>query len=86
MFSERFKRAVVFTRHAHERMAARNLDEQLIADLIETGEVRYKDPEHAWIAKRFEDRTDNLVCAAVLMDDPLVIETVMHHFVWEFTS
>ena len=31
----------------------------------------------------FPKRTDNLVCAAVVLEDQLVVKTVMHHFDWE---
>ncbi len=37
MFSQRFKLPVVITLHARERMAARNMDDALLLDLIETG-------------------------------------------------
>jgi len=34
-------------------MAARAISEFLLLDIIETGEVRYKDESHVWIAKYF---------------------------------
>ncbi len=30
-----------------------------------------------------EGRNDNLVCVAVVLEDRLVVKTVMHHFQWE---
>lgn len=43
MFSARFDKPVVVTDHARRRMAERGVTEALLLDLIETGEVRYKD-------------------------------------------
>ena len=54
MFSERFGKPIVMiviTDHARERMAARAISEALLLDMIETGEVRYKDETRIWIAK-----------------------------------
>jgi len=55
MFNERFGKSIVITDHAHERMAARAISEALLRDLIETGEVRYKDERRIWIAKHYGD-------------------------------
>ena len=82
MFSARFGKAIVITDHARGRMAARSISEALLQDLIETGEVRYKDEVRLWIAKRYGDRADNLICAAGALENALVIKTVMHHFSW----
>ena len=43
-------------------MAERGMSEILLADMIETGEVTYRDENRIWIAKRYKDRTDNLPC------------------------
>ncbi len=86
MFSERFGKSVVITAHARERMAARGISEALLHDIIETGEVRRKDETRMWIAKRYADRVDNLLCAAAMLETTLVIKTVMHHFSWESGS
>jgi hypothetical protein len=56
---------------------------QALLDLIETGEVRYKDEVRLWIAKRYPERDDNLVCAAAVLESALVIKTVMHQLAWE---
>jgi len=50
--------------------------------LIETGEVRHQDETRIWIAKRYGDRADNLLCVAAVLETALVIKTVMHHFSW----
>tara|TARA_R110002012_G_scaffold160502_5_gene322427 strand:+ start:1291 stop:1551 length:261 start_codon:yes stop_codon:yes gene_type:complete len=86
MYSTRFKRDVRVTRHAHERMQQRGIDEAQLHELLETGDTRYKDETRLWIAKAFAQRTDNLVCAAVVLEDQLIVKTVMHHFEWEEMS
>ena len=83
MPSRRFDRPVQVTAHARARMIQRGIDDALLRDLIETGEVRYKDERRFWIAKRYPQRSDNLVCAAAALESVLVIKTVMHHFSWE---
>lgn len=64
-------------------MIERGIDEILLQDLIETGEVRHKDDRRLWIAKCYPQRNDNLVCAAAALESALVIKTLMHHFSWE---
>ena len=83
MFCRRFERQVHITRHAPERMLERNISEEQLIELLETGDTRFKDYTRLWIAKAFPKRTDNLVCAAVVLEDLLVVKTVMHHFDWE---
>jgi hypothetical protein len=82
MQSERFERPVFVTAHARERMIERGIEAALLLDLIETGEARFKDDVRLWIAKAYDDRNDNLVCAAVVLERSLVVKTVMHHFTW----
>lgn len=80
MYSTRFLRPVVITRHAKLRMAERNIDDALLLDVIDTGETRYRDETHLWAFKAFPERADNLLCAVLVLEDVLVIKTVMHHF------
>ena len=82
MFSERFGKSIVIADHARGRMAARAMSEALLRDMIETGEVRYKDETRIWIAKHYGNRADNLLCVAAVLETALVIKTVMHHFSW----
>jgi len=58
------------------------MSEALLRDMIETGEVRYKDETRIWIAKHYADRADNLLCVAAVLESALVIKTVLHHFSW----
>ena len=83
MFSQRFGKMIVLTDHARERMAHRGIDEGLLLDLIETGDVRMKDTTRGWIAKHYAERDDNLVCIALVLETVLVIKTVLHYFTWE---
>ncbi len=82
MFSERFGKSIMITDHARGRMAARAISEALLREIIETGEVRYKDETRIWIAKHYRDRADNLLCVAAVLATALVIKTAMHHFSW----
>ncbi|MBK1646039.1 hypothetical protein CKO25_15565 [Thiocapsa imhoffii] len=79
--SQRFGKRVQLTHHAVDRMAQRHLDHADLEDLIETGSVKQKDSEHWWIFKHFPRRDDNLVRAAVLAREALIIKTIMTH--WE---
>lgn len=62
-------------------MQARGITEGLVMDLIETGAVKRKDDRHWWIAKLYPERGDNLICAAVVSDQALIMKTLMTH--WE---
>ncbi|AXY43645.1 DUF4258 domain-containing protein [Halomonas sp. JS92-SW72] len=83
MQSKRFGLPVHVTRHAAERMTERKISQIELVDLIDTGMPRYKDDTRLWVAKEFKGRADNLICAAVVLEDRLVVKTVMHHFKWE---
>ncbi len=82
MYSSRFEMELHLTKHAQQRMDQRDIDQLVLLDLIELGDLRYKDQSKGWIAKDFRSRTDNLICAAIATEDKLVIKTVMHHFSW----
>jgi hypothetical protein len=64
-------------------MAQRSITEALRGELLETGQTRYKDDARLWIAKAMPGRDDNLICAAVVLEDRLIVKTVMHHFQWD---
>lgn len=80
MFSTRFQRAVVVTRHARERMVERDIAEAMLIEVIDRGETRYRDSTHLWAFKEFPERNDNLLCAVVVLEDEVIVKTVMHHF------
>jgi hypothetical protein len=79
--STRFNRYVQVTYHARERMEERQIIEELLYDLLETGKTRYKDECRLWLFKAYPDRDDNDICAAVVLEDELVVKTIMHR--WE---
>jgi len=71
---------IVITRHAQMRMDERGINEALLLDVIDSGEMRYRDATHLWVFKDFHERSDNLLCAVLILEDQLVVKTVMHHF------
>lgn len=77
IFSKRFARSVVLTQHARERMGERGIDERTLIDLLESGECKHKDECRLWVYKEIQGRDDNLVCAAVVLEDCLIVKTVM---------
>ncbi len=80
MFSQRFGRQIIATAHARQRMSERNIADERLVDLIESGEIRHKDETRLWITKSYADRQDNLLCAAAVLENQLVVKTVMHQF------
>jgi hypothetical protein len=82
--SPRFARPVWLTNHAIEAMAKREIVLDTVLDLIETGTVKYQEGDHAWIFKNYPGRTDNLVCAAVVVAQTVIVKTVMIN--WKLTE
>lgn len=80
MFSNRFQRLVVISAHAKIRMAERGISEEMLLEVIDSSDMRYKDTTHLWAFKEFPDRHDNLLCAVLVLEDRVVVKTVMHHF------
>jgi hypothetical protein len=80
MFSIRFQRRIVVTRHAHDRMVERNISDEILLEVIDSGETRYRDATHLWAFKEFPERHDNLMCAVLVLEDAVIVKTVMHHF------
>jgi translation elongation factor EF-Tu-like GTPase len=83
MFSARFSRPVIITRHAQQRMQERDISPELLLQVIDTGHVRYSDAVRLWAWLEVPGRHDNLLCAAVVLEQAVVVKTVMHH--WEVT-
>jgi hypothetical protein len=80
MFSTRFQRPVLISSHAKIRMVERNISEAMLLEVIDSGDARYKDATHLWAFKEFPERRDNLLCAVLVLEDCVVVKTVMHHF------
>jgi len=51
MFSVRFARPIVITRHARERMVERTISDEMLLEVIDSGETRYRDATHLWAFK-----------------------------------
>jgi hypothetical protein len=80
MNSIRFNRQIIITRHAQQRMCERNISEEQLLDIIDNGETKYSDATHLWTYKHIESRDDNFICAVLVLENVIVIKTVMHHF------
>ena len=61
-------------------MTERDIPEAMLLEVIDSGETRYRDDTHLWAFKDFPERNDNLLCAVVVLEDAVVVKTVMHHF------
>jgi hypothetical protein len=80
-FSTRFGKEVVVTAHARRSMSIRKVDEKALQRLIERGLIKHKDQRRMWIYMRLDERRDNLVCAAVVEEQALIVKTIMIN--WE---
>ena len=52
----------------------------MLLEVIDHGETRYRDANHLWAFKAFPDRNDNLLCAVLILEEMIVVKTVMHNF------
>ena len=77
MFSQRFQKNIRLTHHVKARMEKRDISLELLLDLIETGDVRHKSESDLWIFRQYPERPDNLVCPAVVVDQAVIVKTVM---------
>lgn len=84
MFSRRFEREVVVTRHARQRMVDRDVTDALLLRVIEEGTTRYRDARRLWVWIDDPDRDDNLLCAVLVLEDKLIVKTVLHR--WELLA
>jgi hypothetical protein len=80
MFSVRFNKAVVITQHAQQRMRQRAISVAELQDVIDHGDTRFKDETHLWVYRDLPGRSDNLVCAVLVLENAVVVKTVMHYF------
>ena len=77
MFSQRFQKSIRLTHHVRARMAKRDISLGLLIDLIETGNIRHKIESDLGIHKQYPDRSDNMVCPAVVVGQAVIVKTVM---------
>lgn len=61
-------------------MVERDISAAMLIEVIDSGGTRYKDATHLWAFKEFTQRHDNLICAVLVLEDCVVVKTVMHHF------
>jgi len=80
MFSVRFQLPIILSNHAKIRIIERNISAAMLLEVIDSGGARYKDATHLWAFKEFPERHDNLLCAVLVLEDCVVVKTVMHHF------
>ncbi|MCF8154150.1 MAG: DUF4258 domain-containing protein [Rhodoferax sp.] len=81
MRSVRFNMYVVLTEHAKLRMAERQINAELVLEIIDTGILKDAGNAHYWLYKHINERADNLLCVAAVIENAVVIKTIMHH--WE---
>ena len=84
MHSARFNLPVVLTEHAKLRMVEREINAALVLEIIDTGTLKDAGKAHYWLYKHLDDREDNLLCVAAVIDNAVVVKTIMHH--WEPNS
>ena len=80
MYSTKFRRSIIVTKHARLRMFERVIADHLLAQIIDSGDTRYTDDTHLWAFQEFPRRSDNLLCAVLVIEEALIVKTVMHHF------
>ncbi len=71
---------IVLTVHAQQRARERNINPELIQDIVDNGTQQEAGPGHFWFYKHYPERDGNLLCVAAVIDNVLVIKTVMHHW------
>lgn len=69
---------IIFTEHAKIQMKLRDLSEDLIIEVIETGTIREKDKNKFWAYKSIKGRKDNMISVALAIESPhLIVITAM---------
>ena len=58
-------------------MAKRRIRLDEVQTLIELGTLIRKSEGHGWIAHHFDARNDNLIYAAIITDQAVIVKTVM---------
>lgn len=76
-YSFRFARNVWLTNHARAAMEKRGIDEKTVLQVLETGELLDKGDGHCWLYQELPGRSDNKICAAVVLGQAVVVKTVM---------
>ena len=58
-------------------MTKRTLTPDIVQTIIEQGDWLDKGNNHGWISHHFPERTDNLLCVAAIIEQAVIIKTVM---------
>jgi hypothetical protein len=72
---------IVITDHAEVRMKQRGVSLEEISIIINSGKIINKEiPNKYWVYKRFLNRTDNLICLSISIENPylIVISTLVN--------
>lgn len=73
----RFGKNVWITLHARQSMQHRGIDDATLEQIVEAGDIKRKDDVHLWVYMLIDGRTDNMICAAAVESEALIIKTVM---------
>jgi len=68
---------VWLTNHAIEAVAKRNIKLEEVKHLIESGDYKKSKEKQGWIYFDFPERDDNLICAAIINENAIIIKTIM---------
>lgn len=80
MQSVRFGRAVVLTHHARMRMVERGVTFVLLSEIIEVGTAKWKDASRLWLYLPSADHDGATACVVAVIENVLVVKTVMVDF------
>jgi hypothetical protein len=58
-------------------MQRRAIDDAILEQVIENCEIRHGSETNLWLFCPIEGRADNLICAAVVKKEAIVVKTVM---------
>jgi len=61
-------------------MVERGISDADLLDIIETGSTKFSNENHLWVYKHYIKRSDNLICAVLVLEHAVIIKTVMQHF------
>ena len=61
-------------------MLERYVTIEQVVEIVDTGETKFADATHLWAYKALPNRDDNLICAVLVLEDKVVVKTIMHHF------
>ena len=70
---------LIFTEHALIQMSLRDLDQEAIKNVIETGKRKSKEKKRKyWVFKELKGRADNLISVSISIESPnLIVITTM---------